>query len=84
MRYKEIGIGMGRTIRLEKYNFIRPDAWLLAEIGPDENPDVVLDEMRKDLRQLLQDLEQAEAQDQGFIRDGKSYLKLELEGEIEK
>lgn len=80
MRYKEIGIGMGRTLRLEKYVFVRPEAWLLAELGPDEDPDIARAEMRKDLDLVLDELEEVEAHKLGFVKDNDGkYFKLEIE-----
>lgn len=69
MRYKEIGIGMSRTVRLEPYNVIRPDVHLVAEIGTGEDPDVVVSEMKRDLDGLLNELEEEEAVNQGFAKD---------------
>lgn len=77
MRYKEIGLGLGRSVRLEKYNVIRPDVWLKVELDSDDDPDVVLEELKQDVKMILDELEMEEAQVQGFHKDGKGrYNKI--------
>ena len=80
MRYKEIGLGLGRSVRLEKYNVIRPDVWLKVELGPDDDPVQILDDLKKDARVILDELEVEEASVQGFYKDEVgAYNKIQQE-----
>jgi hypothetical protein len=80
VKYKEIGLGLGRSVRLEKYNVIRPDVWLKVELGPDDDPDAVLEELKEDVKMILDELELEEAEAQGFVKDGKGrYNRIQQE-----
>ena len=80
MKYKEIGLGLGRSVRLEKYNVIRPDVWIKVELGPDDDPDAVLEELKEDVKMILDELELEEAEAQGFVKDGKGrYNRIQQE-----
>ena len=80
MRYKEIGLGLGRSVRLEKYNVIRPDVWIKVELDPDDDPVKILEELKLDVRLLLDELELEEAEAQEFVKDEKGrYNKIQQE-----
>ena len=80
MKYKEIGLGLGRSVRLEKYNVIRPDVWIKVELDPDDDPVKILEELKLDVRLLLDELELEEAEAQEFVKDEKGrYNKIQQE-----
>jgi len=80
VRYKEIGLGLGRSVRLEKYNVIRPDVWIKVELDPDDDPVKILEELKLDVRLLLDELELEEAEAQEFVKDEKGrYNKIQQE-----
>jgi len=80
VKYKEIGLGLGRSVRLEKYNVIRPDVWIKVELDPDDDPVKILEELKLDVRLLLDELELEEAEAQEFVKDEKGrYNKIQQE-----
>lgn len=66
MKILEMAMGMKRSVRLKPYVIIGPEFWMKVEVGPDEDVDVVLAELKEDVIATLDDLEAEEAVKLGF------------------
>jgi len=69
MRYKEIRIGMKRTVRHRKYQVSTVECELVAEVSDDDDLESVYREVKNDVEIILDELEESEREKFSVITD---------------
>lgn len=57
-RNSRVGVGVGVTIGVEQYQFIKPQLYMEVDVHPNENPDQVIEDLEKYLAERLVQLEE--------------------------